>query len=856
MTRIEPIQSYDWPNAYFVKPQCRGLLEQFHEQTVTKYYLDASHPSAFQYTPEPRRTYCGVPLPDDYQCQNDFMWDDSIVIKTDYPTSPPALSEVVEMVHDSTIKNFPAHLRANFIFYVLPEPLSRPTLRVFQDRWDPGTEARPNWQATPVRVGQVHFIGVKHRTQSETHENIRGSLERIFSRSREDAQNFEILDFVESQATGLAKYWQSSKTFLRDNPSKNDVPKLDFSSFNSSFNLPATANRALLNSVFSNTSWIISQASHVLAHSKDIDELSAAASIWWTARSAQLKLGCSSRTNRPVPDGIQLINAQYGHQSCRKFYVGEAVRTMNATIAKNDNVLILESPEWALAQALGSRRERANFFVNALTVLQHQMQAGLTISEPELSIIAFEILQTAEELRRRQVLTWNGFQPFSSDGTDERKIQDILRASSEFLRTATALAQERRIQHPAQNANFERVWAWTKNILNLPDLNQNTSSNTAVTALSRIESVLATSSRLSQDDIDVTLNETIKLAADHPEIEVRACTAWLGWINSHRRQNPNQAIVLRLRAPKPPEAPLNPLESCFGVATLWAATENTTSVSDPRLLEQQCSAGHWLSCLTWAYINRGNDPTTADKWDHLVFANPFPAQYMNPIAALFKSHLANLGRDRTVIAPWRRALVSIHTRLRQWAVNEAKLPPTRESFVGCIPEQTWNSLLENPPLRSHEENLTVNPSCPQRDIAKHRSWAVRLGVLKSRFDMPFGSSRPSQATWEENPASALARFSTWFFQLKPSLGPLRQIGPTFTRDRNHRFMNRLNQYLDNSAFADESQKDWWMKAQSHSQSLDWISSRIEDEMNYLADCERSDGFFCGTHSVFHSIDGI
>lgn len=199
-------------------------------------------------------------------------------------------------------------------------------------------------------------------------------------------------------------------------------------------------------------------------------ELLEAGSYWWAIRTLLIKAGCEDEQQgriRQHDRARNFIQRQYGFQACRRNYMATAVARLNQ-ISMTNGFLRIDSPEWLVMNMLGSRLERAELFATAITHLETQIRESVFPNRRELNFIANIILQTSEELRLGQVLTWNGLQNMSSEVRNERG--DILSSDRESLKQQLFVAQRFfvtlmqsantiRNENPSLYRHIGEVWA-------------------------------------------------------------------------------------------------------------------------------------------------------------------------------------------------------------------------------------------------------------------------------------------------------------------------------------------------------------------------------------------------------------
>ncbi len=203
-----------------------------------------------------------------------------------------------------------------------------------------------------------------------------------------------------------------------------------------------------LNSVLSES---IRMADASIRREQDPLLITHAASVWWAARFLQVQFACPD--DRPPQEELlrDWVDLQAGLQSCRREYLADALGRLNAPRATGGGHIALDSREWRLIWALGSRRERSQAMIDLLASHSYR-----NLAPTEVYFIAHQLMQVGHEVRTQQVLTWNGFQPASSEDLEllGRERDALQRAMVETL----AQSRELRVSMPTLYRSIRRAW--------------------------------------------------------------------------------------------------------------------------------------------------------------------------------------------------------------------------------------------------------------------------------------------------------------------------------------------------------------------------------------------------------------
>jgi hypothetical protein len=275
--------------------------------------------------------------------------------------------------------------------------------------------------------------------------------------------------YVQTRAAALRQYWDLGPNLLRDDSVNvaelrrriiDDIGSTDSRPFADlhitdeqieDYNIWSLMNQA--------AEEIITVTSNALARASIATDISYAASYWWAARNSQIALACNPDSNELYPNVVSrrerqaqerynrcveffsrngstsyrslcardrdelaelsrhaaevLIDRQSVHQSCRRHYMATATHRLNRQIA-DGGPLSFSSTDWMIVSALSSRRERSMLYRMAVQTLITRMTEGQVPTVEDLGHLFKERLQSSIELRRSQMLTWNGFKPASS----------------------------------------------------------------------------------------------------------------------------------------------------------------------------------------------------------------------------------------------------------------------------------------------------------------------------------------------------------------------------------------------------------------------------------------------------------
>lgn len=843
----------------YLDPRCISLLQQMQQRTVRRYFLDPSHPMPIPYVASANRPYCGTPAMQT-ACTREVPWDPSVVIYPSQERVPPNMVPYLSVLADTHATTLPSMLfRGTELIFSQTTDRSAPLRMLYLGK-------RNNLQSYDeivIRQGPLAFIKQRPRpTPDSTTDNLnatwRSRFEAIIESIGSDIIRREsqgdglvpYLEYFEARNSSLSNYWAQGRTFLRDHYYDAHSPAIDLAGFQNDRNvLPSTAAGLSINvSNFSNS--VVREASVTFTYSQDPDQILAAASAWWAARQLEIQIGCDLSRNQPFAGGVRLVERQYEHQSCRRHFAGEAFYALNR-IVDDQGELHLDSREWTIVSALGSRKERASLFIRALPILARQVRRGTPLRMEDLSILVREFLQTEEELRRHQVLLWSGLQQFSEDSSDELQLIQFKAAFGNFLTNVSAWALSGNVLQPALISQLRTVWNWSYRGLGFPTWERQFPqfsgpawSRTLITSSLSRDAAWQAQGGWGNLELQALYDESVALALHDPAMEPVLCRLWLQWVQRDReRLIGGQPLTLS------PERDSTVQGGCLRIIPRWfrlgQRIVNPPLQTDSQSLQSQCTAGHHLSCLTSLAIERPADDLWT-QWESILARRVLPIQIARDYLELLKAQVSSASSRGNIPLSMRQMLIHVASVWRSWLVEQSEIPLSNSEFRECVRPDRFQALLarvrSGVAIRTLEPTLELDPRCAPRLRNVARNWMVRLAILihAETALVPAGDQRPPYV-WEENIVSAAGRYALF----ESLFGPfLRRIpGQNVFANRSHalRLTRRLSSYLTASdlAVGETRESRWWLPRGDRglsSTSLE-IFGRAEALIFAISSCE-------------------
>lgn len=783
-------------NVFFTSEKCKASWDSLARQTLRRYSLDEREESLFPYKRSRQRPYCGT-QPKPVACTYSIPKEGSQVIAIDQGVVPQELELLASAIGSrdvSALYNYPG---LNFI--VTPtKPASQPQIKVELLK-----ENRKNADGlTMFKHGYVSHLWVltpkNERQEFVIGDNVKLHFEKILGKNGSWILSREI----QGRSEALLSYWTKASSLLNESYDSKQTPELVFGKDRN--DAVEGQNVELVQKV---TDTVIREAANVLSYSKDKTEMMTAASYWWAARSLQVRVGCNEQLDHPYPNGVQLVEQQYLHQSCRSHYLNWAFWNFNRSIEEK-NLLRLDSKGWLYLMLLGSRRERADSFRKALSVLLYQIRNGNVMTQAELSLVANEILQVSEELKRNEVLTWLGFQAMNPDGSDERKLKELKGAFAEFLKESSKYA----VLNSSKNIDFyfglRKIWSWSKDLLALPEW-ESCHPNDRGDQVLAIESQKEANQFLRDGRRDIKsmtsfYQRSLTLLRYSDFAKAPLCRAWLTLLNDFKKNSAAEASGWFSDLIANDQSNID----CMRAFSKWILPENKGFSSNPADLYGQCKRGHRLSCFTWIETQSyGLDENSFKSLEDLLTTAHFSFQESQEIFEMLDRQIKLAGNR----PPWNRLLASVGGKYGEWLSAQLAYAPDRKTINSCLTHEAIEAFVGG------SKPIELKQQCPRSEREKLLRWAAGLVVL-SKSVAKRKVAQPQE--WEENAMTAMSRYRSFLMK--------------FDLPVNKALYKNAEKYLKSiTPYAEKTSKD------SGSIVNYWIPSFMRFEIDLLEVCLRN-----------------
>lgn len=781
------------PQVFFIREECKPRLEALVQATQDGLFLNHEE-AAFPYKPSSPRPYCGTQPTPSSVCPYETPQDPTIVLRLDQDQVPADLSHIVQAMSDPADRHFAPGTGKRVQLFATPTPHSgsgESSLKALLWGRKKGNLLNQSGKQVKIREYHVTYLRVTGPRDEKRDADSGDLRERVTARLyrwsggwakrhsthwlQKNTDASDVVQYLLDASSQLLQYWQDGYDLLDKQPAPGAPrPALRLESFEAGIELPLLSRydeqerraRKIHQLIEEITRRTIVELSHALAHPEDGAELLDAASLWWAARSLQIRFGCDPESDTPFDFGTSLVMAQYEHQTCRAYYTHSAFLSLSRML-KRQKQLRLDSLPWMTVMALGSRQERLDLLSRALPILERQMESGMFLSARELGALAQQALQVSEELRRSQVLTWNGFQPASPLDLD--KLQRMRSEFARFLPEAGRVLVRGRSTEPALYARFRILWGWLEKDLGLRPWTQEFPSESSGAPLSELSRALTGLTLRPIDDsyfrdLHALFETTQQDILDGKSSPEEPCSAWLEWVD--RVKNPPGGKV-RLPELIPSRAAVEKL-GCFKWLPEWVKVSNPAISALPSALETQCRKGHALSCLSLAALRPQDSILGPDDWKRILAQEPVPVRLSIELYKRFKAELQRgLKQNKATQLAWKRAFQAIHEFARDQAISETAAPLAPRELEFCVAPSTWTALAASPQIRAAAAKAELLPSCPTELRARARQTLIQISSLRKILERKLSPDSPASA-WNENALSAATRYVRWIKTLGQS----------------------------------------------------------------------------------------
>lgn len=758
------------PRFVVIKAACEKLLQENSNAIAEKYFIDKTKSVPFlPYTASSKRPYCGMKVTEQ-SCTATTVAHPSYIFDVNQGTFPQDVGPTIEPIAAAISKGRKldlSRLDPNHTIVAVAfskQPRTKFVLHFVNDQTNV-LEAR----------GDVRFIilgrqesSVRNEKKVKSHKDDFEVIDEFYSKNvdlterpdfgrflkvqaklwdadhsvkkwrifREGKYGEVLAQEIMKRARLLALVWRSSSVADSDYLSTSqklgvidafadavaqkafaDVTESDWIKFSLDELIPELTQAA------------IQYASLYLSKSEDPEFITSAAAIWWAARTVQLSAGCNLSTETPIRE--DLVTIQFDHQNCRRSYTGRAYVALNRSIALSGTVPT-ESPYWAIAIALGSRVERVRLFNVAIDDALKRLDGNQTANSSEFFQFLWQLIGTEYELKRKQVLTWNGFQPASA--SDIETLEMHLENLKRYFKKVAETAHKNRWTDPElvrATETLRNTW----NELYPGKTHEIVGPELSGSIEEELQGLSAGLKKVDdKKDIGKLLEMSNLLLEKYDEKTLETCQPWFEYLNNEK----NRKLFLDMLSDK--TRPPTTISNCLGVLPYWAALPIRHSVKTSDF-QQTCSFSsdfrpRGLACISLALLFQEHSPDRANWLVKGLLEQNLPAHLHSQAYDRFSTELEEVIKHKKFSRKTKLAWLAAASDLAEGISRELSAwfteIPDWKAFSNCYDSEQLGDSLDKQRFSFSLSRVRIDRSCEINEgIAK--KWFMRFIKIRGAF---------------------------------------------------------------------------------------------------------------------------